>query len=200
MAQKPMLRRSEGAVKGYYTCISRPQAHILPARGKRVHPISTKTVKPALGLFRQYSLWPEEWYTHYLFGLDWTTQALGQQHTSPLGARCEARRRDFFVICGCGNGLARDAPVASKVDGGLKAGGPQGLSFACSTVQRMNKYIYSGPGGKKIKSPFSQLANTSFGQHLASFDAHLTNVRKAGKRRGPSGTRRSRRRGALTRS
>jgi len=30
-------------------------------------------------------------------------------------------------ICGCGNGLARDAPEASKVNGGLRAAGPQGL-------------------------------------------------------------------------
>ena len=57
----------------------------------------------------------------------WTTQAIGQQHTSPLRARCEARRREVLVICGCSNGLARDAPKASKVDGGLRAGGPQGL-------------------------------------------------------------------------
>jgi len=60
-------------------------------------------------------------------GLDWTTQAIGQQHTSPLRAGCEARRREIVVICGCGNGLARDAPEASKVDGGLRAGGPKGL-------------------------------------------------------------------------
>ena len=59
--------------------------------------------------------------------LDWTTQAVGQQHTSPLRARCEARRREVAVICGCGSGLARDAPVASKVNGGLRVGGPQGL-------------------------------------------------------------------------
>ena len=55
-----------------------------------------------------------------------TTQAIGQQHTSPLRARCEACRRKVAVICGCGNGLARDAPEASKVDGELRAGGPQG--------------------------------------------------------------------------
>ena len=54
---------------------------------------------------------------------DWTTQAIGQQHTSPLRARCEARRREVVVICGCGNGLARDAPEASKADGGLRVGG-----------------------------------------------------------------------------
>ena len=59
--------------------------------------------------------------------LDWTTQAVGQQHTSPLRARFEARRREVPVICGCGNGLARDAPGATKFDGGLRAGGPQGL-------------------------------------------------------------------------
>ena len=58
---------------------------------------------------------------------DGTTQAIGQQHTSPLRARCEARRREVVVICGCGNGLARDAPEASRVDGELRAGGPQGL-------------------------------------------------------------------------
>ena len=46
-----------------------------------------------------------------------TTQAIGQQHTSPLRARCEACRRKVAVICGCGNGLARDAPEASKVSG-----------------------------------------------------------------------------------
>ena len=59
--------------------------------------------------------------------LDWTTQAIGQQRTSPLRAGCEARRREIVVICGCGNGLARDAPEASEVDGGLRADGPQGL-------------------------------------------------------------------------
>jgi len=60
--------------------------------------------------------------------LDWTTQAiLGQQHTSPLRAGCEARRHEIAVIFDCGNGLARDAPEASKVDGGLRVGGPQGL-------------------------------------------------------------------------
>jgi len=58
--------------------------------------------------------------------LDWTTQAIGQQHTSLLSARCEAHRREVGVICGCGNGLARDAPEASKVDGGLRAGDPRG--------------------------------------------------------------------------
>jgi len=63
----------------------------------------------------------------HIHRLDWTTQAIGQQHTSPLRARCEARRREVVVIFGCGNGLARDAPEASKVDGGLRAGGPQGL-------------------------------------------------------------------------
>ena len=57
----------------------------------------------------------------------WTTQAIGQQHTSPLRARCEASRREIVVIFCCGNGLARDASEASKVDGGLRAGGPQGL-------------------------------------------------------------------------
>ena len=41
---------------------------------------------------------------------DWTTQAIGQQHTSPLRAGCEARRREIVVIFGCGNGLACDAP------------------------------------------------------------------------------------------
>ena len=46
----------------------------------------------------------------------WTTQAIGQQHTSPLRAGCEARRREIVVIFGCGNGLARDAPEATKVD------------------------------------------------------------------------------------
>jgi len=50
------------------------------------------------------------------FLLDWTTQAIGQQHTSPLRAGCEARRREIAVIFCCGNGLARDAPEASKVD------------------------------------------------------------------------------------
>ena len=39
----------------------------------------------------------------------------------------DARRREIVVIFGCGNGLARDAPEASKVDGRLRAGGPQGL-------------------------------------------------------------------------
>ena len=56
-----------------------------------------------------------------------TTQAIGQQHTSPLRAECEARRREIVLIFGCGNGLVRDGPGASKVDGGLRAGGPQGL-------------------------------------------------------------------------
>ena len=50
------------------------------------------------------------------------------------------------------------------------------------------------------KSPFSQLANTCFWATFGELDAHSTNVRKAGKRRGPSGTRRSRRRDALTKS
>ena len=59
--------------------------------------------------------------------MGWTTQAIGQQHTSPLRARCETRHREVAVVCGCGNGLARDAPGASKADGGLRAGGPQGL-------------------------------------------------------------------------
>jgi len=45
--------------------------------------------------------------------VDWTTQAIGQQHTSPLRAGCEARRREIVVIFCCGNGLARDAPEAS---------------------------------------------------------------------------------------
>ena len=58
---------------------------------------------------------------------NWTTQAIGQQHTSPLRAGCEARRREIVLIFGCGKGLARDDPGASKVDGGLRAGGPQGL-------------------------------------------------------------------------
>ena len=49
-----------------------------------------------------------------LEALDWTTQAIRQQRTSPLLARCEARRRKVAVICGCSNGLARDAPEASK--------------------------------------------------------------------------------------
>jgi len=61
--------------------------------------------------------------------LHWTTQAVGQQHTSPLHARCEVRRREV-VISGCGNGLARDASVASKVDDGLRAGGLQGQQAA----------------------------------------------------------------------
>jgi len=56
-----------------------------------------------------------------------TTQAIGQQHTSPLRAGCEARRREIVLIFGCGNGLARDGPGASKAYGGLRAGGPQGL-------------------------------------------------------------------------
>jgi len=42
--------------------------------------------------------------------MDWAIQAVGQQHTSPFRARCEARRREVAVICGCGSGL-RDAPV-----------------------------------------------------------------------------------------
>ena len=60
----------------------------------------------------------------------WTTQAIGQQHTSPLRARCKARRREVAVICGCGSGLARDASVASKVNDGLRAGGPEGQQAA----------------------------------------------------------------------
>ena len=59
--------------------------------------------------------------------MDWATQAVGQQHITPLHPRCEARRREVVVICGCGNGLARDALEASKADGGLRVGGPQGL-------------------------------------------------------------------------
>ena len=30
--------------------------------------------------------------------LNWTTQAIGQQHTSPLRAGCEARRRSFVFL------------------------------------------------------------------------------------------------------
>ena len=56
-----------------------------------------------------------------------TTQAIGQQHTSPLRAGCEARRHEIVLIFGCGNGLVRDGPGASEVDGRLRAGGPQGL-------------------------------------------------------------------------
>ena len=41
-------------------------------------------------------------------GSDWTTQAMGQQHASPLRAGCEARRRETVVVFGCGNGLARN--------------------------------------------------------------------------------------------
>ena len=62
-------------------------------------------------------------------GLAWTTQAIGQQHTSPLRAGCEAHRRDIVMIFCCGNGLARDAPEAFKVDGGLRVGGPQGQAL-----------------------------------------------------------------------
>ena len=47
----------------------------------------------------------------------WTTQAVEQQHTSPLRAGCEARRREIFVIFGCGNGLARDAPGPVRITG-----------------------------------------------------------------------------------
>ena len=56
-----------------------------------------------------------------------TTQAIGQQHTSPLRARCEARRREVVLIFCCGEGLVRYGPGASEVDGRLRAGGPQGL-------------------------------------------------------------------------
>ena len=56
-----------------------------------------------------------------------TTQAIGQQHTSPLRAGCEARRREVALIFGCGKGLVRYGPGASEVDGRLRAGGPQGL-------------------------------------------------------------------------
>ena len=41
-----------------------------------------------------------------------TTQAIGQQHTSPLRARCEARRREIVLIFGCGKGLVRYGPGA----------------------------------------------------------------------------------------
>ena len=54
-------------------------------------------------------------------GQDWTTQAIGQQHTSPLRAGCEARRREIVLIFGCGNGLARDGPGASKEGGIISA-------------------------------------------------------------------------------
>ena len=40
-----------------------------------------------------------------------TNQAIGQQHTSPLRAGCEARRREIVLIFGCGNGLVRDGTV-----------------------------------------------------------------------------------------
>ena len=36
-----------------------------------------------------------------------TTQAIGQQHTSPLRARCEARRREVALIFCCGKSLVR---------------------------------------------------------------------------------------------
>ena len=55
---------------------------------------------------------------------NWTTQAVGQQHSSPFRARCEARRREV-VICGCGNCRARDAAMASSVDDRLWAGSTQ---------------------------------------------------------------------------
>ena len=47
--------------------------------------------------------------------------------SGPRRVTCEARRREIVLIFGCGNGLVRDGPGASKVDGGLRAGGPQGL-------------------------------------------------------------------------
>ena len=45
-------------------------------------------------------------------GGEGTTQAIGQQHTSPLRAGCEARRREIALIFGCGNGLARESVCA----------------------------------------------------------------------------------------
>ena len=43
-----------------------------------------------------------------------------------LDVRRAAAKLLLFVVVD-GNGLARDAPLASKVDGGLRAGGPQRL-------------------------------------------------------------------------
>ena len=37
--------------------------------------------------------------------VDWTTQAIGQQHTSPLRAGCEARRREIVVDWTTSTGL-----------------------------------------------------------------------------------------------
>ena len=56
-----------------------------------------------------------------------TTQAIVQQHTSPLRAGCEARRREVVLIFCCGKSLVRYGPGASEVDGRFRAGGPQGL-------------------------------------------------------------------------
>ena len=54
--------------------------------------------------------------------LDWTTQAIGQQHTSPLRAGCEARRREIVVIFGCGGGGgARSCSKTGKVERKLYA-------------------------------------------------------------------------------
>ena len=91
-------------------------------------------------------------------GLDWTTHAVGQQHTSPLRARCEARRREVAVTCGCGSGLARDAPDASNADGGLRAGSPQGL------LQTVGPCL-SAP---IAQSPAERPTNTHYLLHAAS--------------------------------
>jgi len=52
-------------------------------------------------------------------GLDLDTQAVGQQHASPLCALCEARRREvsvFLAVCGCGccSCIARGTSVLSS--------------------------------------------------------------------------------------
>ena len=61
---------------------------------------------------------PQHWLLCHMGLFFWrrrTTQAIGQQHTSPLRAGCEARRREIVLIFGCGNGLARDGPGASDL-------------------------------------------------------------------------------------
>ena len=41
---------------------------------------------------------PQHWLLCHMGLYDWATQAIGQQHTSPLRARCEARRREVVLV------------------------------------------------------------------------------------------------------
>jgi len=82
-------------------------------------------------------------------GLDWTTQALGQQHISSLCARGEARRReDFFVVVVVAwrvkspwllklmTGFGRAAPKSSRPHPQTVAAGTTGLGYLGSSLAR----------------------------------------------------------------